>query len=55
MFAVQDALFWMAFIVAITASAAVIPADGKSSALMAAGTVVYLVGLALHATLGKRA
>ncbi len=54
-FAVQDALFWMAFIVAITASAAVIPADGKSSALMAAGAVVYLVGLALHATLGKRA
>lgn len=53
-FAVQDALFWMAFIVAITASAAVIPDDGKSSALMAAGAVVYLVGLALHATLGKR-
>jgi hypothetical protein len=53
-FAVQDALFWLAFIVAITASAAVIPADGKSSALMAAGAVVYLVGLALHATLGKR-
>ena len=40
-FAVQDALFWMAFIVAITASAAVIPDDGKSSALMAAGSVVY--------------
>jgi len=32
----------------------VIPADGKSSALMASGAVVYLVGLALHATLAKR-
>ena len=53
-FAVQDALFWMAFIAAITVSAAVIPADGKSSALMASGAVVYLVGLALHATLAKR-
>jgi MFS family permease len=53
-FAVQDALFWMAFIAAITVSAAVIPADGKSSARMASGAVVYLVGLALHATLAKR-
>ncbi|MHA7666986.1 MFS transporter [Mycolicibacterium sp. HS_4_1] len=53
-FAVQDALFWLAFIVAITAAAAVIPADGKSSALMAAGAVVYVIGLVLHATLGKR-
>ena len=29
-FAVQDALFWMSFIVALTAAAAVIPADGHS-------------------------
>lgn len=53
-FAVQDSMFWLAFILAIAAAAAVIPADGKSSALMAAGAVVYLVGLILHATLGKR-
>ncbi|MUL67031.1 MFS transporter [Mycobacterium sp. CBMA 234] len=53
-FAVQDSLFWMAFILAITVAAAVIPADGRSSTLMAAGAAVYLGGLALHATLGKR-
>lgn len=53
-FAVQDALFWMAFIVATTAAAAVIPADGRSAALALAGSAVYLVGFALHARLGRR-
>ena len=53
-FAIQDALFWMAFIAATTAAAAVIPADGHSPALALAGSAVYLAGLALHARLGRR-
>ena len=55
MFAVQDALFWMSFIVALTAAAAVIPADGHSPALALAGSAVYLVGLAVHAGVARRA
>jgi hypothetical protein len=54
-FTVQDALFWVAFIVAITLAATVIPADGREPALVVAGSVVYLVGLAIHATIGRRA
>jgi hypothetical protein len=54
-FAVQDALFWVAFIVAITLAATVIPADGHEPALVVAGSVVYLVGLAVHASVGRRA
>jgi MFS family permease len=53
-FAVQDALFWMAFIAAVTAAAAVIPADGHSTVLALAGSVIYLLGLAAHARLGRR-
>jgi len=54
MFAVQDSLFWVAFIVAITGAAAVIPADGHSPALAVAGTGLYLAGLAAHAVMGRR-
>lgn len=54
-FAVQDALFWLSFIVAVTAAAAVIPPDGHSAALAVAGSLVYLIGLAVHAGLGRRA
>ena len=54
-FAVQDALFWMSFIVALTAAAAVIPADGRSPGLVVAGSAVYLVGLAVHAGVARRA
>ena len=36
-FTVQDALFWVAFVAAITMSAAIIPVDGHSPALVAAG------------------
>ena len=54
-FTVQDAVFWIAFIVAITLSAAIIPVDGREPALVVAGSVVYLVGLALHAGMGRRA
>jgi MFS family permease len=55
MFAVQDALFWMSFIIALTAAAAVIPADGRSAGLVVAGSVVYVVGLAVHAGVARRA
>lgn len=54
-FAVQDAVFWMSFIIAVTAAASVIPPDGRSVPLALAGSVVYLVGLAAHAGLGRRA
>lgn len=52
-FTVQDALFWVAFLAAITACAAAIPVDGHSPPLVIAGAVVYLVGLAAHATIGR--
>ena len=55
MFAVQDALFWMSFIVALTAAATVIPADGYSPGLVVAGSVLYLLGFALHAGVARRA
>ena len=54
-FAVQDSLFWVAFIGAITVAAAIVPADGQAPALALAGTVLYLVGLAIHAVVGRRA
>ena len=53
-FAVQDAVFWISFIVALTAAAAVIPADGRSPGLVVAGSAVYLVGLAVHACVARR-
>jgi MFS family permease len=54
-FAVQDSLFWVAFLAAITAAAAVIPADGHSPALVVAGSVIYLCGLAAHSVVGRAA
>jgi hypothetical protein len=53
-FAVQDSLFWIAFILAITLSASVIPADGHEPVLVLAGSGVYLLGLAAHAAIGRR-
>jgi MFS family permease len=53
-FAVQDSLFWMAFIVAVTAAAAVIPPDGRSAPLAVAGSLIYLIGLAVHAAVGRK-
>ena len=52
-FTVQDALFWVAFVGAITLCAAVVPVDGHSPALVVAGALVYLVGLGVHATVGR--
>jgi hypothetical protein len=54
-FTVQDSLFWMSFIIAITLAASVIPADGYQPALVPAGVGVYLAGLAVHASVGRRA
>ena len=54
-FTVQDALFWISFVVAMTAAAAVIPADGRSPGLILAGSAVYLAGLAVHASVARRA
>lgn len=53
-FAVQDSLFWVAFIGAITAAATVVPADGHSPALVLAGTGLYVCGLAAHSIVGRR-
>ncbi len=53
-FTVQDALFWIAFIIAVTAAAAVMPPGGHQPALALAGAGVYLLGLAAHAALGRR-
>ena len=52
-FAVQDSLFWVAFIGAITVAATVIPPDGHSPGLVLAGSVVYLCGLAVHSVVGR--
>jgi MFS family permease len=54
-FAVQDSVFWVAFLAAITGAACVIPDDGHSPALVAAGSVVYLCGLAAHSVIGRAA
>lgn len=54
-FTVQDALFWMSFIVAVALAAAVIPPDGYAPGLALAGSGVYLAGLAVHATMARGA
>ncbi|MGV0791294.1 MFS transporter [Mycolicibacterium sp. XJ1819] len=54
-FTVQDSLFWVSFILAIALAASVIPSDGYQPALALAGVGVYLVGLAVHAAVARRA
>ena len=54
LFTVQDALFWISFIVAVTLAAAVIPPGGHQPALAVVGVGVYLLGLAAHAAIGRR-
>lgn len=51
-FAVQDSLFWVSFVAAIAAAAAVIPADGHSPALVLVGAAVYVGGLLVHSVVG---
>ncbi|ORW32203.1 MFS transporter [Mycobacterium paraense] len=53
-FAVQDALFWVAFIVAITVSAILIPDDGRAPLFVLFGSALYLIGLAMHSVIGRR-
>lgn len=53
-FAVQDALFWVAFIVAITLAAVVIPADGHAPAFVLFGSALYLGGLLTHGIVARR-
>jgi hypothetical protein len=53
-FAVQDALFWVAFIVSITVAGILIPDDGHAPAFALFGSVLYLVGLAVHGVIGRR-
>ncbi len=53
-FTVQDSLFWMAFITAIAGAVLIVPKDGHAPALAAAGAGIYLLGLAVHATVGRR-
>jgi MFS family permease len=53
-FAVQDALFWVAFIVSITVSATLIPDDGHAPGFVLFGSVLYLIGLAMHVMIGRR-
>jgi MFS family permease len=53
-FTVQDSLFWVSFIAAVTVAALVIPADGRSSELALAGSLLYLAGLGVHAVVARR-
>ncbi len=54
-FTVQDSLFWISSIVATTLAASVIPPDGQEPGLLLAGAGIYLLGLAVHAAIGRRA
>jgi len=53
-FAVQDALFWVAFIVSITVAATVIPDDGRAPGFVLFGSALYVLGLVIHSILGRR-
>jgi hypothetical protein len=54
-FAVQDALFWVAFIVSITIAAMLIPDDGRAPTFVLFGSGLYLIGLVVHTLVGRRA
>ncbi len=53
-FAVQDALFWVSFVAAVTVAATIIRDDGHSPGLALAGTGIYVTGLVVHAFLARR-
>ncbi|WP_108921351.1 MFS transporter [Mycobacterium montefiorense] len=53
-FAVQDALFWVSFVVSITVAAILIPANGHAPMFVIFGSALYLVGLVVHSLLGRR-
>lgn len=54
-FALQDALFNVAYVAAVAAAATVVPADGRSTELAVAGGLVYVLGLGGHLLLSRRA
>ncbi|MBJ7337103.1 MFS transporter [Mycolicibacterium sp.] len=54
-FTVQDSVFWVSFVAAIAATAAVIPGDGDAPGLVLVGSAAYLLGLAAHAAIGRGA
>ncbi|VBA31394.1 putative MFS-type transporter [Mycobacterium attenuatum] len=53
-FAVQDALFWVSYIASVTVAAALVPADGHAPVFVLFGSVIYLIGLAIHGIVGRR-
>jgi hypothetical protein len=53
-FAVQDALFWVSFILSITVAAMLIPADGHAPTFVLFGSALYLAGLVVHSVVGRR-
>ncbi len=52
-FAVQDALFWVAFIVSITIAATLVPDDGRAPTFVLFGSGLYLLGLLTHTVVGR--
>ncbi|WP_227979025.1 hypothetical protein [Nocardia spumae] len=53
-FALQDTIFNITFVVAVAITALVIPADGRSLAVVAAGAVLYALGIAAIAINSRR-
>ncbi len=53
-FAVQDAVFWVAFIASITVAATLIPDDGRAPTFVLFGSGLYLLGLLVHSVVGRR-
>ncbi len=53
-FAVQDALFWVSYIVSVTVAAALIPDDGRAPVFVLVGSLIYLLGLCVHSIVGRR-
>ncbi|BBX75664.1 putative MFS-type transporter [Mycobacterium shinjukuense] len=53
-FAVQDALFWVSYIASVTVAAALVPDDGRAPVFALFGSVIYLIGLAVHSLVGRR-
>jgi uncharacterized membrane protein len=52
---VQDALFWISYIVSITLVAAIVPPNGYAPVFVLAGSVIYVVGLIVHAFIARPA
>jgi hypothetical protein len=53
-FAIQDAVFWVAFVASVTVAAILIPDDGHAPAFALFGSGIYLAGLAVHSLVGRR-